>query len=519
VVAHVVRLKLTLVRNSLRRSPWQVVGLLLASLYGLAIAYAVIGAAIGVSTQSVEVRAQVATLVGAALVVAWWFVPLVAFGADATLDPVRFATSTIRRRDLLTGLAIAALVGVPGLLSALSALSLGATWWKDPLALVTGLLGSVLGLGVAVVGGRAVVTAASRALAGRRGRELVAVAMVLVAVGVVVGASRASSITVAVDRHTFEGLARVTGWTPFGAPWTVAADVARRDWPLAGAHLAITLAALGAAVVVWSAAVTRTLESPAHEATGRSRGLGWFARVPATQLGAVVARCLTYWARDPRYVLALVVVPILPFLLALIGRGNALSLAAGPMAALLTGWGISADVAYDGTACWTHLAAPLRGVTDRLGRVIAAACVAVPLLAFVTVAGALLAGRPEDLAPVAAATLGVLLVAYGGASVASALVVYPVQQPGENPFQSRQGASLAAITSQLLGWSLVLVVSLPALVLAWLAVDRGSGWLTAVLVVVALGVGAAALTYGVRLGGRVLDARGPALFVKLLSYE
>jgi ABC-2 type transport system permease protein len=519
VVAHVVRLKLTILANSLRRSPWQVVGLLVASLYGLGIAWAVVGAAIGVSTQDLEIRAQVATILGAALVLGWWFVPLVAFGADATLDPVRFATSTIRRRDLLVGLALAALVGVPGVLSALAALSLGATWWKDPAALVAGLVGSVLGLAVAVLGGRAIVTAASRVLAGRRGREVVAVLIVLVSLGVVFGASRASSIAVHVDRHTFEGLARAVGWTPFGAPWAVAADVARQDWPTALAHLAIAAVTVVGAVAAWSAAISRTVEAPRHESTGRSRGLGWFGRVPGSQLGAVVARCLTYWARDPRYALALVIVPVLPLLLWFVGRGGALALVSGPVAALLTGWGISAEVAYDGTAHWTHLAAPLRGVTDRLGRVIAAACVAVPLLALVAVAGALLAGRPEDIAAVGAATLGLLLVAYGGASIASALVVYPVQQPGENPFQSRQGASLAAITSQFLGWSAVIVVSLPTLVLAWLTVQHGSGWLLAALVVVALGIGSAALAVGVRLGGRVLDARGPALFVKLLSYE
>lgn len=519
MVAHVVRLKLTILGNSLRRSPWQVVGLVIGALYGVGIAWGVVGAAVAVSTQDVEIRAQFATILGTALVLAWWFVPLVAFGVDATLDPVRFATSTIPRRDLLVGMALAALVGIPGALTALAAMSLGATWWRDPVALAAGLAGSVLGLAVAVVGGRALVTAASRVLAGRRGRELVAVLIVLVALAVVFGASQASSVTVDVDRHTFEGVARVAGWTPFGAPWAVGADAARDDWPAAAAHLAITLVTLGAAVLVWSRSLSRTLEQPQRETAGRSRGLGWFDRVPASQLGAVVARCLTYWARDPRYALALVIVPVLPVLLWLVGRDNGLPLVAGPAAALLTGWGISADVAYDGSAHWTHLAAPLRGVTDRLGRVVAAACVAVPLLAFVTVLGALLARRPGDLAPVSAATLGLLLVSYGGASIASALVVYPVQQPGENPFQSRQGASLAAVTSQFLGWACVLVVSLPTLVLAWLAVRDGSPWLLAALVVVALGIGGGALTLGVRLGGRVLDSRGPALFVKLLSYE
>ena len=35
MVAHLVRLKLALLRNGLRRSAWQVVGLAVAALYGL----------------------------------------------------------------------------------------------------------------------------------------------------------------------------------------------------------------------------------------------------------------------------------------------------------------------------------------------------------------------------------------------------------------------------------------------------------------------------------------------------
>ena len=35
MVAHLLRLKLTLLRNSIKRSPWQLVGLILAGVYGL----------------------------------------------------------------------------------------------------------------------------------------------------------------------------------------------------------------------------------------------------------------------------------------------------------------------------------------------------------------------------------------------------------------------------------------------------------------------------------------------------
>ena len=37
MVAHLLRLKLTLLRNSLRRSPWQLLGLIIGGLYALGI--------------------------------------------------------------------------------------------------------------------------------------------------------------------------------------------------------------------------------------------------------------------------------------------------------------------------------------------------------------------------------------------------------------------------------------------------------------------------------------------------
>ena len=77
-------------------------------------------------------------------------------------------------------------------------------------------------------------------------------------------------------------------------------------------------------------------------------------------------------SRDIRITGSVLVVPLLPVLFAFLGN-DGLLLAAGPVAAYLMGWAISTDVAYDHTAFWTHLAAPVRGVQDRLGRVVAAA--------------------------------------------------------------------------------------------------------------------------------------------------
>ncbi|WP_448631490.1 hypothetical protein [Cellulomonas soli] len=232
-------------------------------------------------------------------------------------------------------------------------------------------------------------------------------------------------------------------------------------------------------VLVWDRALRHALVHPAHQTVGaHKRGVGLLGRVPATPLGAVVARCLTYWVRDPRYAASVATVPLVLLALWFAGAAGSGLLLAGPLVAFLLGWSISADIAFDGTAFWTHVAAPVRGTTDRWGRAVAAALVVGPAALVVGVGSALIAGRPEALPAVLGATTGVLLTGLGGSSVASALVVYPVQEPGQNPFTSRQGASMAAFGSQLAGWSAIAALSAPTMVLGGSPCSgtvRGSG--------------------------------------------
>lgn len=522
MVAHLVRLKLALVANGLRRSVWQVVGFAFAVLYGLGILVIVVAGMVAVGTQDVELQRTVTVLVGSALVVGWWFIPLLAFGVDATLDPERFATFAIGRRTLVVGLAVAALVGVPGVLSTVAALSTSLAWFQHPAALLVGVLGAALGLAVAVVGGRAVVALAAPLVARRRGRELMAVVTLLLIVSV---GPTLSTFTNGreISRETFDDLVGVLAWTPFGAAWAAPADVAAGDLGLAAVRLVIAAATLALALRLWEGALARTLVQPVRAAAGGTRpgGLGVLSRVPATPLGAVAGRCLVYWFRDPRYAVALAIVPFTPVILWVASRGgsNDLVLASGVLAAFVVGWGVSADVSYDGSAFWMHVSAGVRGVVDRLGRVIASGVVGVPLVVLVVVVTAVLADRADAVPALLGAAAGVMLTSYGGASIVSALFVQPVQQPGENPFQTKQGASMSTVLSQTAGWLLVLVAASPPALLAWFAISRASavlGWVALVLGVV---LGAVWLTVGVRVGGRLLDRRAPVLLQRVIAFE
>ena len=114
-----------------------------------------------------------------------------------------------------------------------------------------------------------------------------------------------------------EAIAGVLGWTPLGAAFAVPGDAAAGAWGPADPEAPHRRGdASGSSGSAWQALVARMLVTPGREASRKSyRGLGWFdrhARTAAT--GAVAARSLTYWFRDARYWVSLVMVPIVPVL-------------------------------------------------------------------------------------------------------------------------------------------------------------------------------------------------------------
>ncbi|QCB94361.1 hypothetical protein [Cellulomonas shaoxiangyii] len=518
MVGHLVRLKLTLLRNSLRRSVWQVLGLVAAALYGVLVLALVAAGLVALSFQDAALRETVLVLLGSALVLGWCVVPLVAFGVDATLDPRRFVTYGVPRRDLLVGLTLAGLVGVPGVVTALVALGTAAVWWREPLAALAAVVGAVLALATCLVGARATTAALAPVIARRRVRELVAVlAVLLLALTGPILAGLTNGVA-ALGEGGLRRVVDVLGWTPPGAAWGLGAAVAAGDAGAAALRLLVAVATVALAYLVWDRALTRSLVQPvaaSHEV--KARGLGWFGRLPATPAGAIAARAATYWLRDPRYATAVAIVPVLPVVLGLSGAGDML-LVCGPLTGVLVGWSVSADVAYDGTAFWTHLAAPVRGVVDRRGRVVVAGTLGAVATVAVTVGTAVHADAVQHLPALLGAGLGLLLTSLGGASVVSALVVYPVQQPGDNPFSTKQGVGAAAFTSQLVGGTAVLALAAPTLVLTVLAVVRGSTALGWVALAVGLVLGTGLLVGGVVWGGRILDRTGPDLLGRMRAF-
>ncbi len=537
VTTTLVTLKLHLLRNGLRRSRWQVVTLVIAVLYGLGVAVLVVGGLVGLRGAEVGTAAMIVVPLGSALVLGWAVVPLVAFGADATLDPARLAPFAVPARRLVPGLLLAGLVGVPGVVTAVAGAATVVTWSRGPGTALVAAVGAALAVLTCVALSRLTTTGLAAVLGGRRSRELIGtVVLLVVAVGgpVLAIGSSALSEPGGVDAALAQRVASWAGWTPLGWAWSAPAEVAAGS-PGAGAvKLALAAALLVAVLTGWAAALSRALQaggatSGAARAGGRRgararREPALLAALETTTTGVVAARCLRYWRRDARYLAALgslLVVPLLVLLLPVVlpVDPSLAQLALGPALAFVVGWTSHDDVAYDGTAVWLHLSAGVPGRADRWGRSIAVLVWGVPLVAVATALGAGLAGRYDLLPALLGLSVAVVGAGQGVSAVSSALAPYRVPEPGANPFATPPGSAVATVVAQLATSALITVLASPALAVLVAAALVARPELVAALswagLVVGCATGVGALWAGVVGGGRVFDRRGPELLAAL----
>ena len=115
MVALLVRLKLTLLKNSLKRSVWRTVGLIIAMVYALGVVIMVLAALVGLRYTSLTLTADVTVVGYAALTLGWLLMSMLVFGVDETIDPAKFALLPVRARELLPGLLVAGLISAPGI--------------------------------------------------------------------------------------------------------------------------------------------------------------------------------------------------------------------------------------------------------------------------------------------------------------------------------------------------------------------------------------------------------------------
>ena len=87
MVANIVRLKWQLLRNGLRRSTPQLVGLILSALYGFVVLGQGLAGLIALRFSSPSDVARITiTVGGSAVTLGWALLPVIAYGIDETLD-------------------------------------------------------------------------------------------------------------------------------------------------------------------------------------------------------------------------------------------------------------------------------------------------------------------------------------------------------------------------------------------------------------------------------------------------
>lgn len=523
-VLTLVKLRFRVMWNTLTRHPWQLVGAILGALYGLGVMTMVLIGLVVLAGNDVELARTVLILGGAALILGWMLGPIVATGMDRTLDPSRLIMFPMRPTTQLVGIAVASLLGVPGIVTLLVSAATAATWFRSPPAAIAALLLSPVAAITCVLACQLVVTAVSRLTASRRYREVVGglvILLVVLAMPLIttLGAgAEESGIDVAAQLPV---LANIVSWTPLGAVWAVPAELAAGNLMLAVVKLLIALATVVALFLAWRPLYLSNLGamSQGSQAKGKA-GTGWFGRFPDTPRGAIAARAMTYWLRDPRYLQSLLIIIVMPVIFAFVaGSSGAPILLTGStvMVAVMLSLGTFTDISYDGTAFSTHVLRGVRGIDDRLGRIWANALLTVPAVLLIAIVTSAIVGRFDQLPTLLGVTAAVTLGGFGVSSVCSAIFVMPVPQTGENPFVSKPGAGVLSLVGMAGSYGSLGVLSLPTAGFAiaagitndplWIWVTCGVGLFTGALV----------CWLGIRWGAALYDRRAPDLLAKVTA--
>ncbi|PPL17329.1 hypothetical protein [Microterricola pindariensis] len=522
MVAQFLGLKLRLLGNLFRRSPWQLVGMIIGLVYGLGLAVFLSAALIALRfAPATEPIRDIIVLGGSLIVLGFLIIPLI-FGVDDTMDPRSFALFGMPNRSLSLGLALSALIGVPALSLAIVLVGYIVTWTRGFGETLLALIAAVLALASCVLLARVTTSIASFLLATRRSREFTGVIGLFAIVMISPVAILLGNVDWAEDGSAvFSALADALSWTPLGAVWAIPGDAANGEWGQALLKLLIAGATLWLLWLAWQALVAKMLVTPSREAPSKAyHGIGWFDRLPHTPSGAIAARSITYWTRDARYWVSLLMIPVLPVILILslsvggVGDGY-LALLPVPVMSLFLGWTIHNDVAYDSTAIWLHVTSGTRGLADRLGRLVPALVLGVIVIGLGTGVSMLLHKDWSVMPSLLGVSTCLFLGGLGFGSYTSARFPYPVTKPGDSPFAAPQSSGSAAALVQSLTLFGTLLLAAPAIAFAILGITDNPEWHLASLIA-GCGIGVVALIVGVAAGARTFDRRGPELLAAAL---
>ncbi|GAA0996657.1 ABC transporter permease [Subtercola frigoramans] len=521
MVAQLIRLRLALLSNifsgTRRRALGVTVGLLLATT-------AVVSVCLRIADLAGEPSSSVRTAVvlsGSAVVAAFLLVPMLFQRSDA-MDPRRFAGFGFASRSLAFALVASSIVALPVVAAALFTLSAVVAWSQNAGVAFVALMSGVLGLATCVLLGRLSSSLAAYLLSSRRAREVAGTVGVFVLVILAPAAVLLLSINWGAEGATWaQRLAGILGVTPVGAAWTIPAALAEGDG--AGALISFVIAAATVAVLwaAWQLLTTSMLTSTRREdESSEPSALGWFGRLPSTPSATIAARSLTYWSRDPRYWVPLLIVPVVPIVMAvpLVLVSFPLSsyaLIPLPVMCLFLAFMVHNDISLDNSAVWLHVVSGRRGVADRLGRVIPVILIGIPLIGVGSVVTVLLANNSSALPSVLGVSTCVLLSTLGLGNLISARFPYAATRPGDSPFTQPQSTGSTSVFVQVAVVVGTLALTLPSIAYAVAAQfgDSEAHWSS---LWSGVGVGLLVFILGTLGGGALFNRRGPEILATTL---
>ncbi len=515
MAAHVLRLRIALLFGALRGDRGHVVRTAIALVAVAVATVAACWALLTLTDAETDVVLAVTVLGGSAVTLGFALAPLIG-ATDDPLDPRRFALLALPRLPLTAVLAVAGLISVP--IFALIAVAIvdAVVWGEHGVTWAAAVAGLLLGVLTCALVARVCMAVASLFLRERRSRELsglfiLAILVVVVPVGVFLASLEWGGT---VPTQLTEAVAALA-LTPLGAAWAFPGLVAAGD-EAAWMSLLVAVGTLVVLALLWVWLVRRLLTTTERPASVRERaGLGWFAVAPGTPGGAVAARSLVYWFRDRRYIVNVLVIPVaaaltvVPLMIAGVPFELAV-LVPVPFASLLLGWLPHNDLAYDSTAVWMHIASGMKGVSDRVGRLVPVLLLGVPLLAVAVPVAISLHGRWALLPAMVGVCASLFFAGLGLSSISSVVAPYAVSRPGESPFQQPQRTGAAGAIAQSLVMLGAIAVSAPALWCAWIALTRDVAAATPALWA-GLAVGLGVLLVGVTAGSLLFTRRGGRL--------
>ncbi|TPW73176.1 hypothetical protein [Schumannella sp. 10F1B-5-1] len=512
MVAELLRLRLTLLRNRLRTPRGALVSLVLAAVSIVGV-IALASAIAGLASANDWIFRPAVTTAGALALLVCLLVPVIG-ARDEPLHARGFVGYGIPPGFLALVLPLTDLISMPAVLLVLYVAIVSSGWAAVPgavgVAVVAGVLLVILGLQLVRLG------STLGAWLARREHGVVVRAAALVVLLAIVAIVLVP--TLADPRYLGAALVPVGGLlaaTPFGALWDAPGLVAdgRSPW-------GVVLIGLGVVVLLglgWWSVIAREFHgrrAPRSDEVVDS-ALGGFRFVPAGRLAAITARSATYWMRDPRYrvsLLALPVIPIVTLAAGVVGRVPAEYFALIPVPAMLLvlGWAtMHNDVAFDSSAVWSHVVAGVRGVWDRLGRAIPPFVIGVVILAVGVPLSALAGGDAALVPPLIGLGAAALLGGIGVSSAVSARFPYAAPPPGAGGFEAPSSSSSGA-GAQTLSFSAVLLTVAPAAAATVLWFLEGGAWGTIALFA-GVGIGLIVAIVGILVGGRSFELRGPEL--------